>query len=388
VIAISAYQKIGIHYKMEILYENQYIENSELELYIKENKSLHSYFKITFKGIKPNNYCGFLSINNQSYFIAPKITTDDTQNLNTFIYMLIYAYDVKLKNEDFMQGKTQEHHLLEIFIRLFADRLLEELKKGIFKQYITLQENLKVLRGKYVIEKNFNNFYHQNIYCEFDEFSMDNELNRFFLYAIRFFKKFSSYPNLHRCEAILDEVTYVNVDFRKLNIQFDRMSSRYKQSYEVALMILKKLVPMTGESEDRSFAFLFKMYDVFEYFVGKLYKEIDSSVELKKKCYFGDLYLKPDIYTNSLIIDTKYKSFDEKGLDKDDKYQMFVYGVNFGIRDSLLLYPKHLVDIDKSLELGKGKDLIHLKMRSLDLNFSGGYDEFISKMRERLKEIR
>ncbi|HIP41348.1 MAG TPA: restriction endonuclease, partial [Campylobacterales bacterium] len=65
---------------------------------------------------------------------------------------------------------------------------------------------MKVLRGRYVIEKNFTNFYHQNIYCEFDEFSMDNELNRFFLFAIRVFKRYSSYSNLSRCEMVLDEV--------------------------------------------------------------------------------------------------------------------------------------------------------------------------------------
>ena len=287
------------------------------------------------------------NIPKESYFITPKITIDNTQNLNTFIYMLIYAYDIKLKNEDFMQGETQEHYLLEIFIRLFADRLLDEFKRGLFKQYITLQENLKVLRGKYIIEKNFNNFYHQNIYCEFDEFSIDNELNRFFLYALRYFKKFSTYSSLHRCEAILDEVTYFNVDFRKLNIQFDRMSSRYQSSFEMALMILQKLVPMTQKSSDRSFAFLFDMGDVFEKFVDRFYQEIDSSTLLQKQGNYGSLILRPDIYSDFLIIDTKYKKIASRGdLSVQDKYQAFVYGVNFGIKDTMLLYPKHLVDIE------------------------------------------
>jgi len=373
---------------MRILYENSYIP-TELESYIKENKSLHPYFIADFNGIKSKNYCGFLSINNQSYFIAPKITTADTQNLNTFIYMLIYAYDIKLKNEHLMQGEMHEHHILEIFIRFFTDRLLDEFKKGIFKQYITLQENLKVLRGKYIIEKNLNNFYHQNLYCEFDEFSMDNELNRFFLYAIRIFKKFSNYTNLHRCEAILDEVTYLNVDFRKLNIQFDRMSSRYQPSFEIALMILQNLIPMIQKSSDRSFAFLFDMAEVFEKFVGRLYQEIDSSTVLQKQGDYGSLILKPDIYSDALIIDTKYKKIASRSdLKRDDKYQMFVYGVNFRIKDTMLLYPKHLVDIEDNLKLGKGEDLINLRMKSLDLDFCGGYDGFICEIKRRLEEMR
>jgi len=369
------------------LYENQNIPK-ELEASIKDNSTLHAYFEMRFDGIRPKNYCGFLAIDDESYFIIPKIADEDSQNLNTFIYMLLYAYDVKLKNEDLMHAENKEHHIYELFIRLFCDALLDEFKKGVFKQYITMQENLKVLRGKYIIEENFNNFYHQNIYCEFDEFSMDNELNRFFLYAIRVFKKFSSYGNLHRCEVVLDEVEYFNVDFKRLNIHFDRMNSRYKKSYEVALMILQKLIPMTQHSTDKSFAFLFDMAEVFEKFVGRLYKEVDSSTQLQKQGNFGSLILKPDIVTSDCIIDTKYKKVNSREeLKRDDKYQMYVYGKNFACKDTMLLYPKHSEDVDDDLELGKGEKLIRLKMKSLDLEFDGGYGAFVDEIRNRLEVI-
>ena len=369
---------------MQYLNENKNIPKN-LEQSIKNTPKLHAHFEINFQGIKPKNYCGFLSIDNQSYFIIPKIANDNNQNLNTFIYMLMYGYDVKLKNEDLMQGVNVEHQIFELFIRLFSDTLLDEFKKGVFKQYITMQENLKVLRGKYIIEQNFNNFYHQNIYCEFDEFSMDNELNRFFLYVIRIFKKYSSYSNLHRCEAVLDEVAYFNVDFKRLNIHFDRMNSRYKKSYDVALMILEKLIPMTQNSREKSFAFLFDMAVVFEKFVGRMYKEIDSTTTLQKQGNFGSLVLKPDIMTESKIIDTKYKKINNRSdLSVQDKYQMFAYGVNFKVKNTMLLYPKHLVDVDDDLELGKGDELIKLKLQSLDLGFDGGYIDFIQIIKNRL----
>lgn len=374
---------------MIYLYENENIkdEHKSLKECIKNTPSLYTYFESSFYQIKPKNYCGFLSINDESYFIIPKIADDDTQNLNTFIYMLMYAYDINLKNEDLMSAENQEHQIFEIFIRLFSDALLDEFKKGVFKQYITMQENLKVLRGKYIIEKNFNNFYHQNIYCEFDEFSMDNELNRFFLYAIRTFKKFSSYSNLHRCEVVLDEVDYFNVDFKRLTIHFDRMNSRYKKSYEIALMILQKLVPMTQTSTDKSFAFLFDMAEVFEKFVGRMYVEIDSTTQLQKQGNFGSLVLKPDIMVVNKIIDTKYKKVNNRSdLSVQDKYQMFAYGVNFKVKNTMLLYPKHLLDVDDSLELGKGDELIRLEMRSLDLGFDGGYDRYIDAVKNRLEK--
>ena len=372
---------------MQYLIENKNIP-LELEPHIKNTPKLHHYFEIRFDGIRPKNYCGFLSIGDESYFIIPKITDKNDQNLNTFIYMLIYAYDINLKNEDLMEASSQEHHIYELFIRLFSDALLDEFKKGVFKQYITMQENLKVLRGKYIIEKNFNNFYHQKLYCEFDEFSMDNELNRFFLYAIRTFKKFSNYSNLHKCEAILDEVVYLNVDFKRLNLHFDRMNSRYKKSYEVALMILQKLVPMTQNSTDKSFAFLFDMAEVFEKFVGKMYKEIDSSTQLQVQRNFGSLQLKPDIVIADKIIDTKYKKVNDRSdLSVQDKYQMFAYGVNFKVRETMLLYPKHLVDLDDRLALGEGDELIWLEMRNLNLEFDCEYQIYIDIMKNRLEKV-
>ena len=376
---------------MKYLYENEFIvkDTSTLITKIEQTPALHDYFDSNYGNIKPKtNYCGFLSVDGESYFIVPKIVNTPTQDLNIFIYMLIYAYDIKLKNEDVMSVENQEHQIFELFIRLFADTLLGEFKKGVFKQYISMEENLKVLRGKYIIEKNFNNFYHQNIYCEFDEFSMDNELNQFFLYAIKTFKKFSRYSNLHRCESVLDEVAFMHIDHKRLKLQFDRMNSRYKKSYEVACMILDKLVPMTQTSQDKSFAFLFDMAKVFEKFVEKMYVEIAPTAKRQYSKSFNDLELRPDIWTENKIIDVKYKSYDKRGVSRDDKYQMYVYGMNFGIKDTMILYPKHKNDVHEELELGKGKEMVGMELRSLDLGFDGGYDEFVGEIRNRLKKIK
>jgi len=370
------------------LYENRIIKDDELTKAIADTPKLHKFFKSEFSKIKPNNFCGFLSIDERSYFIIPKICKNEDKNLDIFIFMILYAYDIKIKNiNDFSSSNIQDK-ILNAFIKLFANRFLDELKKGIFREYITLQENLKVLRGKYTIERNFNNFYHQNIFCEFDEFSMDNELNRFFLYAISVFKKYSNFSNLYRCEAILDEVSFRNYDTERVNFNFNRLNSRFQNSFEIALLILQKLIPLTSKSNDKSFAFMFDMAEVFEKFIGKLYTKIDSTAKLQIEKNFGNLKLKPDIVTRSKIIDTKYKLISNKeDIKRDDKYQMFVYGTNFKVRDTMLLYPKHILDVDEKLKLGKGEDLINLELKSIDLDFSGGYGEFIKEMRIRLGEI-
>jgi 5-methylcytosine-specific restriction enzyme subunit McrC len=372
---------------MQFLYENQNIPE-ELESFIKDNENLQKYFEQSFNGIKPKNYCGFLTIENRNYFIIPKITNDNEENLNIFIYMLIYAYDIKLSNEDISSLENTKNKIFEIFIRFFADSLMNELKKGLYKTYVTFENNLKVLRGKYVISKNFTNFYHQNIYCEFDEFTSDNELNKFFIYAIKIFKRYSNYLNLHRCETIFDEVTYQNFDTRRLDIKFNRMNKRFESSYELALMILDKITPLISDSKQKSFSFLFDMAEVFEKFIGRIYKSIDPSTKLQFGRYFGNLLLTPDIITSNKIIDTKYKlARNRDDLSTQDKYQMFVYGTNFEIQETILLYPKHRFDVNENLRLGKSQKLINLKMRSIDLFSDKSFNEYVEEIKMRLGRL-
>ena len=362
---------------------------SELHSIVQSNQALQEYFTHSFRGIKPKGYCGFLSTPEQEYFIAPKICDRESANLDIFLYMLMVAYDVKISNAALASCANARHKIFEVLIRYFADGLFGELKKGVFKQYITTQENLKVLRGKYLVDENLKyNFKHQAIYCEFDEFSMDNELNRFFLFAIKRLMQYSRYDKLGKCEMILDEVEFAHRDYKRINIHFDRLSSRYKQSFELAVMILERLIPLTSR-QNKSFAFLFDMGKVFEQFIGKIVQSIDESTKLQCQKNFGNLQLKPDILTQSLIIDTKYKIIKSREeLQAGDKYQMFTYGTNFGINKTMLLYPKHGLDVSEDLVLGIREKAIELKMRSIDLESDSGFEGFVEEMKIKLEEMK
>jgi 5-methylcytosine-specific restriction enzyme subunit McrC len=368
-----------------LLYEYKPITNDKLKQHILKNKNLHSYFTEKWGEIKPKNYCGIIHIDGEDYYILPKISGSGEKDRDSFIYMLMISYDLKLQNEDLSTSSNQTHKIIEVFIQLFTKTLLKELQHGLFKQYITYQENLKVLRGKYLINENLKyNFTKDKIYCEFDEFSPDNTLNQFFVYAIRIFSKHTKNKKaLKMCEMILDEVSYTYIDLNKLDISFDRLNIRYKKSFEIAQMILKRYIPLLSQDK-QSFAFLFDMNELFENFVGKLVPD----AKLQNQRTFGNLVLKPDILLDDLIIDTKYKKLSKRSdLSAADKYQMFAYGKNFDIKNTMLLYPKYVDNVCENLVLGKDEDSINLAMRSLDLEFNGGYEEFVCEMKKRVEEI-
>jgi 5-methylcytosine-specific restriction enzyme subunit McrC len=166
------------------------------------------------------------------------------------------------------------------------------------------------------------------------------------------------------------------------------MNKRYKHSFEIAIMILNKIIPMPNTSDTNSFAFLFDMAIVFEKFIGNIYKDIDISTKIQTQKNFGNLQLKPDIIFKNTIIDTKYKKVKNKDdLSTQDKYQIFTYGVNFKMKDTMLLYPKHIFDVNDELKLGRDEKMIELKMRSIDLDSDLEFDEYIVEIKNRLETI-
>ena len=363
----------------------------DLKKYIIDTPSLHKYFKLDWNILKTQQYCGILNFEDKDFYLLPKISNrDDEANLDIFIYMLMYAYDIKLENEDIASCKNEKHNILEVFIQLFARKLFKEFGRGIYKEYITEQENLTTLRGKYLINENIKyNLIKNKIYCEYDEFSMNNTLNQFFLFALKSLLPYTKNKKLlKQCELVLDDVEYKQFDINTLKINFHRLNLRYRDSFEFAILLLQKSIPLFSKDK-KSFAFLFDMNMLFERFVGKMIKELEPATLLQSCDTYGDLILKPDIIVKDLIIDTKYKKLGEKNdIKRDDKFQMFVYGKNYNKTNTMLLYPKHLESFDYDLILGKNGDEVKMKIKSLDLWCDGcSYQEYLKELKIRIMEI-
>ena len=207
---------------------------------------------------------------------------------------------------------------------------------------------------------------------------------------INSYKRYSNTQNLFRCESIFDEVEYEHIDIDRLKIKFDRLNHRFKKSFDIAMLILKSLSSQVENSKNESFTFLFDVGEVFEKFIGNLYKQIDSSTEVQIEKNYGNLKLKPDILTDTLIIDTKYKLVkNREDLKTNDKYQMFTYGINFKRKETMLLYPKHIFDVNENLKLGKDDTLVNLRMRSIDLKFEDkDFEIYVDEIRKRVENLK
>ena len=102
-------------------HEYETITDEDLVKAVQKNSELQKYFTSTFDGVKASQYCGILNVEGDDFYILPKITSDEQHNLDTFIYMLMYAFDIEIKNEDLSGSENQQHRLFQILINVFTD---------------------------------------------------------------------------------------------------------------------------------------------------------------------------------------------------------------------------------------------------------------------------
>ena len=363
---------------IEQIYEHQYITDNKIAQYIKETESLHKYFTSDFKGIKATSFCGVIKTNNISLLILPKISKYKNYNLNIFLFMILYSHNISNINN----FKDQEN-MFEVFIKLFSSNLLKIINQtGIYKEYQPVIERNNYLKGRlilkdFILKNNFDN----KFLSEYDEFNINHKLNQLFIYTIKKLKSISK----NKLELIKLENIFHGVEPKfNENIHFNHLNLRFKESYNLAKFLLKHLTN-TKVKNYETFSFMFDMDILFEDFMSKIFQEVYRA-KLQNSKYFGNLKLQPDVILDNMIIDLKYKIFSED-VKKEDKYQMYIYGNNFEKQNTMLLYPKHLKNIQEDLQLGTNQHKINLFVRTIDLDSELNYKEYIAEIKNRVKKI-
>jgi len=364
---------------MRIFYEFSLADINDKPIDFNIPDEFKKYFSESWGKIKTSNYRGAMKIGDETIAILPKIDkANQNENMRYLIYMISYVYDLKI-DESISSTDTEQSPLIEFLISIFCKDLLFEVERGLYREYISRQENIRTLKGRYLARLDVrHNFSHDKIYCEFDEFSPDNTLNALFAHTVKLCRQLTtSDENRKRLAALtlmFDEVesTYQN----NKPFAFGRLNERFKKPYSLAMLILNNLSVNFGAHGKNEWAFMFDMNVLFEKFIGKALAEAlpEYEVSEQEKSKFGEKNTKPDIVVRKdgkvvWIIDTKYKKVDtNKDISPCDTYQVFAYAniADFGdnTKNVMLLYPKHIEELDRNIEL---PNEINLLVSSIEL---------------------
>ena len=323
----------------------------------------------TVRGLKAGQVVGVISAPGLTLEILPKIGGDKGAERLALVRMLAVAWDLRIAEGELAALHTQPHDLLELLIRLFAERLYALVRRGLPRRYRAHEEDLARLRGKLDVKRQFTRLAVRpdRLACRFDQLSEDTPLNRVFK-AVVFrlagvARSVSSTRRLAELSARFDRVAD-SVDPLREPVRLDRTNTAFHDVYRLARLFLEGDWQTTSVGGVPGFSLLFPMNELFEMYIGRCLKRALASrpVHLQHRGRFslrtaddaGLFALVPDVVVGEptvgpIILDTKWKLLTPRaprcnrtlGVAQSDVYQMLAYARAYGATRVVLVYPWH-----------------------------------------------
>ena len=334
----------------------------------------------THRGLKAGQVVGILSIPGRTIEILPKIDGEDGDVRAALIRMLAVARDLRVAEGELTALDTQRDDLLGLLIRLFANRLLAAVRRGMPRRYLTHEEDLALLRGRLDVKRQFTHLAVRpdRLACRYDELSEDTPLNRVLKAAVtRLAGRARSAANFRRLAELTARFEFVRDSSDPLRepVRLDRTNAAFHDLYRLAKLFLTGDWQSTTGGRSTGFALLFPMDKLFEAFIGRsLMRALGSrTVRLQHRGRHAltetdagstsRLFpLRPDAVIEGpgerhVILDTKWKRLTpharncEKtlGVVQSDIYQMLAYARAYDAKRLVLIYPWH-----EELDPGQG----------------------------------
>jgi 5-methylcytosine-specific restriction enzyme subunit McrC len=293
--------------------------------------------------------------------------------------MLDAAWDLGLSEGEIAPLTRQETTLLDCLIRIFTDRLIAQVRRGLPRAYYENAHDVTMMRGRLDLVRQFtvHSVRPDRLACRFDELSSDTPLAQIMRASVVFLAQFArsheAQRRLFELRVLMREVSEVAVGrLPWASIQIDRSNRRWRTLYDLSKLLLARDWQTTcydAHNAGPGVSLLFPMNDLFEATVAAGLRkaltnhDIDVVVQgghryclgewqPEKPCY-GDLFqTKPDILVRShgkviLVVDTKWKCLRDgtddrkRGISQADVYQLMAYAQLYNCDRLLMLYPHH-----------------------------------------------
>ena len=287
-----------------------------------------------------------------------KIDDNDLSNIiKNLLFMISKTENLEIKTTDYADISNCENPFFEILIREYSASLFDCLKRLTPRNYVREEDNLNYLKGKLKFTENirYNCANKAKFYCEYDEFSENNELNRLFLFVSKcLFQLSKNSKNKQILSFIMNyycDIPFEITDKYKADkIILTRNQKLFEKPFKLAKMFLKHISVDISQNRIENITILWDMNKLFEEFVYQLLKKGQNEFEVnyQKKCCllkrvgkgkeFRDTYT--DIFLErgkeKIVLDTKYKI---GSFANSDIYQVCTYCLLHSAYNAILFYP-------------------------------------------------
>lgn len=318
--------------------------------------------------------------------------------------MLTYAFQVLRQSNYDEIASEQFENIQDLFAAILAKGIAQQLKQGLYREYVTQNENLSVMRGKLDIHGTIKNKIQrkQVLSCEFDELSENNVFNQILKTTALVLLREPSVDLERRTTLKKVMLFFNNVDSIELStirwnmLCFQRNNHNYRMLLNICYFVLDGLLQTTEKGEYKMASFSDEhMERLYEKFVLKYYKQhhkylnevkaaqvkwnldddTDESVIKFLPVMQTDITLR--LREKILIIDTKYyahtmqSQYGSYTLHSNNLYQIFTYVKNQDVKNTgnvsgMLLYAKTGESLTPDCDFSMDGNRISVK--TLDLN--------------------
>ena len=352
--------------------------------------------------------------------ILPKIDTEATESDGMIRHRLVRMLDVAL-GLDLGDGHAaamarQNATLLDILIRLFADRLLAEARRGLPRAYLAQEEDFPALRGRLDVRRQFTALVVRadRLACRFDALMADTPLLRIMKACVLLLRRHAraaeTVRRLDELRFLLAEVSDVAPrDLPWAQVRIDRTNRRWETLCGLARLFLKREWQATHHDSraGQGITLLFPMNDLFEAYVAALAKRALRGTELTVHAQGGGLFClieegeggkkrfqtRPDLLIKQgrdtvMAIDTKWKRIGRdpedarRGVSQADVYQMMAYARLYRCPEAMLLYPHHPGLGANALDAAYGMQAGEERLRVASVDLVSGEAAVVQRLAE------
>ena len=358
-------------------------------------------FETVNQNIKTGNVIGFLGYGQERLTISSRFSN---ANNDYFLhYLLQKVLNINLTNLDV--GLSIEDKLYQLLIYLFPKYLQAALRKGIYKEYQRFFYNDSHVKGAIDVGNHLkkNVPFMGNISYTTREFAYDNLLMQLIRHTIEYIKNQKTIgsgvfdANRENVTEIIRVTPSYKLADRAKIIRMNKIKPirhayfrEYRKLQELCLMILSREKHGLGPQSQRVHGILFDVAWLWEEYVHSLLPKGFIHPRNKDKTdgisvfSVGKRKVYPDFYDRErkIVLDAKYKKleFTEKGINREDLFQLISYSYILEAEKAGLVFPsKHKV-VDNEIGKLAGYGALLKKLSIHIPQNASSYNEFCEMM--------
>lgn len=323
--------------------------------------------------------------------------------IKNIYYMLSYAFTILNQSNYEDVSKEEFENIHTLFAAILAKGIGQQLKQGLYREYINLKEDMSVMRGKIDMVGTIKNKLarRQMLTCEYDDLSENNLLNQVLKTTVMLLLLHAKVDSERKSDLKKKILFFSNVDtiephsIKWSSIRFQRNNQTYRMLISLCQLILEGMLLTTehGEYKMASFMDEQRMCRLYEKFILEYYNKefpilkvrasqipwaLDYGIGTMLPVMQSDITL--SLNNRVLIIDAKYYAhttqaqYNKHTLHSNNLYQIFTYvknkdfefGENPHVVSGMLLYAKTDEEIqpDNVYQMSGNK----ISVKTLDLN--------------------